>query len=342
MIRILPLFLFILFLSACSNKQTFQNPEGSLSMEGKVSSWTSFFAKRALDSRKNYMDHLQEHHLDQEAALVNFHEHKDSESVTWIGHATFLITLCETTILTDPFFTDIAGPLGIGPKRFTPPPVAIDHIDKLDVIVCSHNHYDHLDMKSLRLLKRKFGSGVQIVCPLGLSKYFLRCGFTKIQELNWYENTKVNDIEIVCLPSVHNSGRSPFDQNKTLWCGFGFKSTDLTLYFSGDTAYHPTLFKEVGETLGTCHLAMLGIGAYEPQDLLQKSHAAPHEAVEIAIDLGARNIMGMHWGLLSLSNEPVDEPIKKFLEAATSKGFESDAIWLLKSGETRPLMKDVK
>jgi len=214
-------------------------------------------------------------------------------------------------------------------------------LPQLDIILCSHNHYDHLDIKSLKRIKKKFGTKVKIFCPLGLTKYFHQCGFTEVQEMRWNEEANhETSITICCLPAIHNSGRSLFDRNKTLWCGFGIKSKAFDIYFSGDTAYHPKVFKEIKSSLSNCDLAIVGIGAYAPQHLLSQYHTNPEQAVQIALDIHAKNIVGMHWGTLNLSEEPVDEPIKRFEQAGKLHGFQSNAIWSMKIGETRPLQKE--
>lgn len=323
--------------SSCTNKIQFENPDGYQIRKSLHLSWVSFITRRILKSRNSYQNILNEYHLTRKEALKELHRNviKDKDYVTWVGHATFLIRINETTVLTDPFFSDIAGKFGFGPKRYLPITINIDDLPKIDLIICTHNHYDHLDIKSLKKIRRKFGGDIQVFCPLGLSKYFKQCGFKRVRELHWYEKSRYRDLDIFCLPSIHNSGRSLFDKNKTLWCSFGLKSDSFTLYFSGDTAYHPKLFKEIHNLIGDCDLCILGIGAYEPKDLLGQYHTNPEEAVQIAIDFNAKNIVGMHWGTLNLSDEPCDEPIKRFEQAAHLNGFKSESIWLMKIGETK-------
>jgi L-ascorbate metabolism protein UlaG (beta-lactamase superfamily) len=155
--------------------------------------------------------------------------------------------------------------------------------------------------------------------------------------MDWNETAKHGALEVLCLPAIHNSGRSLLDKNKTLWCSFGLRTPSATLYFSGDTAYHPEVFKAMKEVLGRCDLAMLAIGAYSPGNLLAHIHVNPEQAVQIALDIGASNVVGMHWGTLSLSDEPVAEPIQRFQHAAKQGGFLDHSIWLMKLGESRVL-----
>jgi len=324
---------------ARTEKGSFRNPEGSLIVKNKSVDWILFVASRILRGRNSDGSHvLQAYTLNRDLALAELSRQHVTDSITWIGHATFFIKIGTTYILTDPFFSDTAGKFGFGAKRYNPPPINIEDLpDKLDIVLCSHNHYDHLDIKSLKRIKKKYGAKVQVFCPLGLAKYFQRCGFTEVQEMCWHEEASHQEVTIRCLPAIHNSGRSLFDKNKTLWCGFGIKSKFFSVYFSGDTAYHPKIFKEIGASLGNCDLAIIGIGAYEPQKLLAQYHANPEQAVQIARDVNARNIVGMHWGTLNLSDEPVDEPIKRFAQAAQANNFQSNAVWPMKLGETRSL-----
>ncbi len=332
-------------MSTGMDKRRFKNPEGSLTLENAPIDWLLFGSRRILASRKvlqsdnNYQAILREYTLSREDALKTFHQLQGNNFITWIGHATFFIKVGETCILTDPFFSDTAGKLGFGPNRYIPLTINIEDLPQLDIILCSHNHYDHLDIESLKRIQKKFGAKVQVFCPMGLAKYFRQCGFTEVQEMRWNEEASHKEITIHCLPAIHNSGRSLFDKNKTLWCGFGIKSRSFDIYFSGDTAYHPTVFRKIKDDLGNCDLAIVGIGAYAPQSLLAQHHTNPEEAVQIALDINAKNIVGMHWGTLNLSDEPVDEPIKRFKQAAQTQGFTSNAVWVMKLGETRSLRK---
>ncbi len=327
--------------SASYNQYLYANACFLPTARNSPADWIFFGARRILGlGNSSSRNTIQAYALDRDIALAGFFQQRTVDTITWIGHATFLIKIGKIHILTDPFFSNTAGKLGFGSKRYIPPPINIEDLPQLDIILCSHNHYDHLDIKSLKRIKKKFGAKVQVFCPLGLTKYFRQCGFTEVQEMRWYEEANHKEVAIRCLPAIHNSGRSLFDKNKTLWCSFGIKSKAFDIYFSGDTAYHSTIFKEIKTSLGNCDLAIVGIGAYEPQELLAQYHTNPEQAVRIALDINAKNIVGMHWGTLNLSDEPVDEPIKRFKQAAKTQNFTSNAIWLMKLGETRLLQKD--
>ena len=339
------LFASLLITSACIHMRTytethdFKNPAGSTIVKNSPTDWILFLTRRIVGFGSSKKDILREYTLNRDDALRGLLQWQQSDSITWIGHATFFIKVGQTCILTDPFFADTAGRFGFGPKRYIPLTINVEDLPQLDVIVCSHNHYDHLDIKSLKRIREKFGAKVQIFCPLGLATYFQQCGFTEVQEMRWYEEANHQEIAVLCLPAIHNSGRSLFDKNKTLWCGFGVKSKAFDIYFSGDTAYHPQIFKEIKSNLGNCDLAIVGIGAYAPEKLLVQYHANPEQAIQIAQDVNAKNMIGMHWGTLNLSDEPLDEPIKRFKKAAQAQHIESSAIWLMKLGETRPLKR---
>ena len=333
--------LFPFIMHACVHTHTrFENPAGSFVAKSSTADWLSFISRRVLGSRNSYENILSQYTLGREEALKKLKQRQKEDFITWIGHATFFIRLDQKYILTDPFFSNVAGKYSIGPRRYSTPNIGIEDLPKLDVLICTHNHYDHLDIKSLCTIRKKFGNKVQVFCPIGLSEYFQQCGFTAIREMNWNQQANVGkNLEIYCLPAIHNSGRSFFDKNKTLWCGFGLKTKSFCIYFAGDTAYHSKVFKEMRSTLKQCDVAILGIGAYEPETLLTQYHTNPEQAVQIALDIGAKNIVGMHWGMLNLSDEPVDEPIKRFCKAAESFGFSSNNIWRIKVGETVSLEK---
>jgi L-ascorbate metabolism protein UlaG (beta-lactamase superfamily) len=328
-------------IDAFAGEQIFENPSGSPVVKNTPEDLILFVAKRILGIGNSSSSRIMHAYtLDKDVALAELLRQQATDTITWIGHATFFIKIGQTHILTDPFFSNTAGKFGFGAKRYSPPPINIEDLPQLDIILCSHNHYDHLDIKSLKRIKKKFGAKVQVFCPIGLAKYFQQCGFTEVQEMRWHEEASHKAITLRCLPAIHNSGRSLFDKNKTLWCSFGMKSKAFDIYFSGDTAYHPKIFKEIKSSLGNCDLAIVGIGAYAPQKILAQYHANPEQGVQIALDVNAKNIVGMHWGTLNLSDEPVDEPIKRFKQTAETHNLKSNAVWLMKLGETRPLQRD--
>jgi L-ascorbate metabolism protein UlaG (beta-lactamase superfamily) len=255
-------------------------------------------------------------------------------SVTWLGHACFLIRMAGLTILIDPYLSKTAGLIGIGPKRFVPAPIAAEDLPPIDILLLSHNHYDHLDLETLRKLGNK--DRMSVITTLGLAPYFTRLGYRNVTELDWWQKQKVGGVEVEALPAVHFSGRGPFDSNKTLWASFAIRGDDLALWFSGDTATGD-IFHEIGQQSGPFDLAMVGIGAYEPRAIMKSSHANPEEAIGIVQAVRAKRAIGMHWGTVKLTPEdPFEAPVR-FKAAASLAGYGEDNAWTMKIGETRNL-----
>lgn len=270
--------------------------------------------------------------------------HAGGDSVTWLGHAAFLLRIGGRTVLTDPFLSDWASPVeGFGPRRFAPPALRADELPPIDLLLLSHNHYDHLDVPALVRLGARGGArgATRAVVPLGLGPRLMELGFADTIEVDWNHTVRLGDsgnapLAVTATPTVHFSGRGLFDRDKTLWCGFVVESTTRRVFFGGDSAYGAT-FAETGARHGLFDLALLGIGAYEPRDLFRASHATPEEAARIGRELGARRVLGMHWGAIVLSAEPPFEPPERFRAAARAEGYADEDIWIFRVGETRAL-----
>ena len=239
---------------------------------------------------------------------INLNSLKDREHYgLWIGHSTFLLNNGDLTILTDPIFSERASPLKFaGPKRLIKPVIKIKDLPKVDVITISHNHYDHLDINSLRKIQKKFPN-VKILVPKGdlklLRNYNLNNGF----EFLWWEEIAFNNTKFIFTPAQHWSARGLRDRNKSLWGGWFIKNEDKNIFHAGDTGYSDD-FIEIRNRLGTVDFAMIPIGAYDPQWFMSYSHVNPEEALNIAKDLNAKKSIGMHWGTFILTDEPVLEP----------------------------------
>jgi L-ascorbate metabolism protein UlaG (beta-lactamase superfamily) len=258
-----------------------------------------------------------------------------ADSLTWLGHASFLIRLDGRTVLTDPFLSDHASPVPpFGPARFAPPALRPDELPPVDVILLSHNHYDHLDLPTIEALPGK--ARIEVVAPLRLGGYFRERGYPNVRELDWHQRTVVQDLEVTALPAIHFSKRTLFDRNQTLWTGYAVQSRRRRIHFAGDTAYGP-VFAELAAGLDRFDLALLPIGAYEPRVMMRGSHTTPEEAVQIARELRAERIVGMHWGSIVLTDEPPFEPPGRFRAAAATAGWQDDATWVLRIGETRAI-----
>lgn len=262
----------------------------------------------------------------------------DGDRITWLGHASFLIKIAEVTILTDPFLSEFASPVSwAGPRRFVDPGIPLGKLPLIDIVVVSHNHYDHLDDETISNLKNK--EKIQVVVPLGLKSFFIDRGYRKVTELDWGESTTIGSIELTSLPSVHDSARGSDDHNKTLWASWAINSQEKRVFFIGDTGYSETIYKSIGEKYGLFDYAILPIGGYEPRKLMRMSHITPEEAVVIGKEVQAKTLIASHWGTVSsLSDEPQWEPSKRFDKAGADNGFTEKTLWILKVGETRPLL----
>lgn len=257
------------------------------------------------------------------------------DALTWLGHASFLIQLNGLNILTDPFLTDYATGLPpFGPKRSTPPALSIEQLPSINIIVISHNHYDHLDASTIEALPDK--SEIHVVVPLGLGAFFTERGYSRVTELDWFSRVGVEGVAVTAVPSIHGSARGLFDRNKTLWAGYVLQHKNKKIYFSGDTAYGP-VFKQIGQRLRAVDYAIVPIGVFEPRRRMKHVHVNPQEAIKIAQDLSAKTTIGMHWGTIRLSDEAFEEAPKQFRQVAELKGLKQNAIWVLKIGESRPL-----
>ena len=287
--------------------------------------WSSFFLP----------DTPKDHYLTEEQAIKQLEALKGNNTLTWIGQSTFLIRLEGEMILTDPFFSEYAGPYSMGPRRFIKPGISAENLPLIDIIVISHNHYDHLDETLIKALPNK--RDIHVFAPLGLKSFFTERGYSQIHELDWYENASVNTLQITALPSVHYSGRRLSDKNKTLWCSWGINAPSGRYYFLGDSAYSPTLFKEIGKNFNTFDLALLPIGTYGNKKYGVNNHTTPEEAVSVGIDVNANRVLGIHWGTIEMSDEPPWEPPIRFKAAAQKAGISSEHIWIMKIGETRIL-----
>jgi N-acyl-phosphatidylethanolamine-hydrolysing phospholipase D len=251
--------------------------------------------------------------------------------VTWIGHATVLVRMDGVTFLTDPIFSDRASPVRFaGPRRLVAPGVPLEALPRVDFATVSHDHYDHTDLPAIRELARR---GTRFVAPRGMAALLSGVGAETI-ELSWWEAAEVAGLRVTCVPARHFSGRTLTDRNRRLWGGFVVQGRALRVYHAGDTAYFGG-FAEIGQRLGPIELAVLPIGAYEPRAIMGRVHVNPEEAVQAALDLGARHAMGMHFGTFDLTDEPLDEPPARFLEAARQRGLER--AFVLAIGETRIL-----
>jgi len=236
-----------------------------------------------------------------------------SAVVTFIGHATFLIQTAAGNILTDPMYSERAGPWNlVGPRRVRLPAVAFHHLPPIAIILLSHNHYDHCDVRTVGMLARRFDPIV--ITPLGNAPLVRSTGMRRVEELDWWQDAKTASVPITLTPAHHFSARGPLDRNRALWGGFVIVAGGRRIYFAGDTAYAP-LFGDVRQRLGPIDLSLLPIGAYEPRWFMQSVHMNPAEAVQAHMDLESTESIGMHFGTFQMTTEGIDEPLRALEQA---------------------------
>jgi L-ascorbate metabolism protein UlaG (beta-lactamase superfamily) len=315
---------------------TFRNPEGSPKRSKNVN-----WSYRTFNKEKKKLDMTipKDHTIDKEKILSDLEKYKNSDYIAWIGHATYLIKLGNTIIITDPVFSKNAGPLMFGPKRYVEPALKLNEIPKTDLFLLTHNHYDHQDMRTIKKYPYK---NSKVLIPLNLGKYFTKYGFKDVNEMDWYDEIQVKeDLKVTLLPAVHWSKRGLTDTNKTLWGNFLIEYKDKKIFFACDTGYG-NIYKELGEKYGPIDLTMINIGAYNFKPMFEKSiyHTTPEEALNISQDLKSKKIIGMHWGTFVLSLEPIMEPPKRFKDNAEKYGFKKNDAIIFKIGQISQL-KDI-
>jgi L-ascorbate metabolism protein UlaG (beta-lactamase superfamily) len=260
-------------------------------------------------------------------------------AVTWIGHATALVQIGAVNVLTDPQFSERASPVQwIGPRRWQPPAIALADLPRIDVVLISHNHYDHLDETSVRALAAQPGGPPLFVVPLGIERWLEGVGITNARALDWWDRIEVAGLAIHMTPVQHWSRRTLVDTNATLWGGYVVEGRadgrSRRVFFAGDTGYSAQHFKEIGARFGPIDLALIPIGAYEPRWFMAAQHVDPEEAVQIHRDLRAHRSLGIHWGTFQLTDEPLDQPLRDLAAAREKLGVAADAFVTLRHGET--------
>ena len=312
---------------------TFRNPEGSPVRSSDIKFSYSTFSK---EKKKLDLTYPSEHVVAQEKVLSDLNNLKDNNYIAWIGHATFLIKLGDTTIITDPLFSKNAGPLVFGPKRYIDPAIPLNKIPKINLFLLTHNHYDHLDYRTIKKFPHK---EAKVIVPLKLSKYFTKNKFNDVEEIDWYQETQINnDIKITLLPAVHWSKRTLTDTNKTLWGSFLIEYKGKKIFFACDTGYG-NIYKELGNKYGPIDITFINIGAYDFRPMFEKSvyHTNPEEALNIGKDLNSKKLIGMHWGTVVLSLEPIMEPPVRFKNSAEKYGYQKKDVVIFKIGEVKKL-----
>jgi L-ascorbate metabolism protein UlaG (beta-lactamase superfamily) len=252
--------------------------------------------------------------------------------VTFIGHSTFLIQTAAGNVLTDPMYSQRAGPFNVfGPRRVRQPAVPFDELPPISTVLLSHNHYDHCDLRTLRMLAERFNPFV--VMPLRNGPLVRSTGIGRVEELDWWQDGKLSPLPITLTPAQHFSARTPFNRNRALWGGFILATGGVRIFFAGDTAYAP-FFREIRRRLGPIDLALLPIGAYEPRWFMKDVHMNPAEAVQAHADLDASRSVSMHFGTFQLTTEGIDEPVRALEVSCRSANIPSSRFRPLDFGES--------
>ncbi|MBB3175781.1 MBL fold metallo-hydrolase [Variovorax sp. Sphag1AA] len=269
---------------------------------------------------------------------------------TWIGHATVLVQMGGLTVLTDPMFSLRASPVPFaGPRRHTPPGIELPQLPRVDLVLVSHNHYDHLDAPSVDALNRQPGGPPLFVVPLGVKPWLHGRRIRNTVELDWWDRHTVpgahGEVEIALVPAQHWSSRSPRDAMATLWGGFAVIAPDCHLLYTGDTGYSRDFAdirrhfsdRQAPEQGGGFDIALIPIGAYAPRWFMKSQHVDIEEALRIHADVGAKRSLGIHWGVFELSDEALDDPPRKLAEVRDAQGIPEEHFFAVAVGETRRL-----
>lgn len=258
--------------------------------------------------------------------------------LTWVGHSSFLVQVGGLNVLTDPMWSLRASPVRFaGPRRWVEPGIDFAALPPVDLVVLSHNHYDHLDHRTVRRLAAR-DPGATWLVPLGLARFVRARGARDVREHDWWQETTIGPAVVGCTPAQHFSSRGVGDRGATLWCGWALRTETHRVFFAGDTGYHPE-FARIAERFGPFDAALLPIGGYEPRWFMQPVHMNPEDAVRAFCDLGGARagtvMIPMHWGTFKLTDEAMDEPPVRARAAWRAAGLAPERFWVLAHGETR-------
>lgn len=258
--------------------------------------------------------------------------------LTFINHASFLIQAGSVNILTDPIWSERCSPLSwVGPRRMRPPGLSFEDLPKIDIVLLSHNHYDHLDLKTLQRLERRFHP--TFIVPLGVEKMLNKRGFQELKRMDWGDCIVLKGLSIEATPAIHFSGRGSLDRNKTLWCGYVIKYKNFKTFFVGDSAYGD-IYKGIGERFQGIDLALIPIGAYKPNWFMLPVHMSPKQAIEVHRDLRAKKSLAMHFGTFAMADEGQGGAERDLLEALEMSEFSDQDFVIPDEGSTYSFLVD--
>jgi L-ascorbate metabolism protein UlaG (beta-lactamase superfamily) len=259
----------------------------------------------------------------------------DGVRITFVNHATFLIQVDGLNILTDPVWSKRVSPVQwSGPKRMKLPGIKLEDLPRIHLVVLTHNHYDHLDLQTLRTV---FGAHhPRIITPLGIKQFLDAYYLSGALEVDWWEEIALdNQVKIQAVPAQHFSGRGLLDRDATLWCGYVFKTTFGNIYFAGDTGYNDETFQDVRSRCGPIKISLLPIGAYKPDWFMSPIHVSPEESVKIHLELGSETSIAMHFGTFALADDGEDDPVTDLTLALEKYQLPPETFLVLKEGEVR-------
>jgi L-ascorbate metabolism protein UlaG (beta-lactamase superfamily) len=257
---------------------------------------------------------------------------KEGIRITYVNHTTFLIQVDGLNILTDPVWSTRTSPFQwAGPKRMRQPGLRLEDLPRIHVVLLSHNHYDHLDINTMRTIFG--GHHPQIITPLGVKAYLDQERISGSKDLDWWDEASLSDkVSVQCVPAQHFSGRGSLDRDATLWCGYMLNTSAGRLYFAGDTGYNDKTFREIGTRCGEIRLSIIPIGAYKPRWFMSPIHVSPDEAVKIHLDVKSKQSIASHFGTFPLADDSYEDPITDLKKALHDNSLPESDFMILKEG----------
>jgi L-ascorbate metabolism protein UlaG (beta-lactamase superfamily) len=257
----------------------------------------------------------------------------DRIAATFIGHSTFLLQIGGVCVLTDPIWSHRCSPVSFaGPRRVRQPGQSLDALPGVDLLLVSHNHYDHMDFPTLRKVQARWAP--YAATGLGNARHLAKAGIRPAVELDWWQSIELAGARVTYVPAQHFSSRGLHDRNRCLWGGFVIEAREAVVYFAGDSGYCPH-FAEIGHRFPRIDLALIPIGAYEPRWFMRQHHVDPHEAIRAHLDLKPGRSLGMHFGTFQLTDEAIGAPVLALRQAQAQAGVAAEDFDVLAFGETR-------